>query len=193
MEEIQEQFLPLAGGAGDTARSPGLHVSHIIKDIMVDLYPKRFKRNEEEIPWALMEMGFVWEEVISLGLVKRFFVDDVIFQPGEIELDMNGTTCYMTPDGYHVKDDCVEEYKFTKASARKDIDDPFFMHWVMQTQAYCLGMGCLMSRFRILFVNGDYKEKRDPLVRVWNVSFTPRELDENWDMLTNHAISKGWV
>ncbi len=58
VEEIQEQFLPLAGGAGDTARSPGLHVSHIIKDIMVDLYPKRFKRNEEEIPWALMEMGF---------------------------------------------------------------------------------------------------------------------------------------
>ena len=195
VEEIQEQFLPLAGGEGDTTRSPGLHVSQIIKDIMVTVYPERFNRDESNIPWALMELGFVWEEVLSQALVSRFRSDreSVIFQPGEIELDMYGTPCYMTPDGYHVKDDCIEEYKFTKASARREIDDPFFTHYIMQTMAYCLGMGCLMSRFRVLFVNGNYRDKRDPLVRVWNVHFTSRELKENWMALSNHARSRGWV
>ena len=197
VEEIQEKFLPLVGGTDDDQpRSPGLHVSHIIKDIMKEVEPERFKdRTGEEMPWALMEMGFVWEEVLSLGLISRYrkSKETIIYQPGEVMLMMDNTPCYMTPDGYHIEDDCIEEYKFTKSSARREIDEPFFAHWIMQTMAYCKAMDCTVSRFRVMFVNGDYRESRNPIVRVWNVTFTERELKENWEMLTNHARSKGWL
>ncbi len=199
VEEINEQFLPLPEGAHYTpqVRSPGLHVSQIVKSICQELYPRRFGKagEEEDFSWERMEMGFAWEEVLSQGLITRFnrVRSDIIMHPGEVEVDVDGTTIYMSPDGINLEEESVEEYKCTWASSfTRKIDDDFFAHWIWQTKAYCYGVGMEATIFRVLFINGDYRGS-GPVVKTWRVEFTELEIEENWEMLCNAARSKGWL
>lgn len=177
-------------------RSPGLHVSDIIKDICVEIFPKRFSRDDADMPWEKFELGFTWEAILAQTLAARFREgrSDIVVHPGEIYAD----GIYMTPDAVDFKTYTLEEYKCSWARSTREITDDLFWHWIVQAKAYCYGMQqCGLpftkSILRVLFINGDYREHRNAVVRVWELEFTQLEIKENWEMLVQHAKSKGWL
>ncbi len=172
-------------------RSPGLHVSDIIKDIMQRLAPNRFGKPDqpqEDLPFTKFEVGFAWEELMGRMLGSRMVPTASIIRPGEIEMD----GIYMTPDWFDVERYRPVETKATWATARRNIDDPFFWHWIVQVKAYAKGCGAVEAQICAFFIMGDY-HGNFPLVRIWNLKFTKLEIDENWHMLVAHAKHRGWV
>jgi hypothetical protein len=178
------------------ARTPGLHVSEIIKSICVELDPKRFTADSDKLPWNKFESGFSFERVLEMAFMSR---RDGIFRPGEIVKD----GVIMSPDGidpdgssfsFGVNDDWIlEEFKFTWMS---DFDCPHhakFWHWLVQMKAYAFALETLKARLRVLFVNGDYRDGYKPSYKVWDILFTYEELQENWAMLMGHARAKGML
>lgn len=181
-------------------RTPGLHVSQIIKSICVELDPKRFSQENERLPWERFETGFTFERVLEMAIQAR---RANIFRPGEIEKD----GIIMSPDGIDLDstaflfntifipgwDDCVlEEYKFTWMSSNEAPTASKFLHWFWQMKAYCYALQTLRARLRVMFVNGDYRGS-GPQYRVWDVLFTEAELIDNWQMLLGQARAKGWL
>jgi hypothetical protein len=176
-------------------RSPGLHLSSIIKDICVDLDPKRFMQTGQ-LPFERFETGFSFERVLEIAFASR---RAGIFRPGEVERD----GVIMSPDGvdpdgstfsFAISDDWIlEEYKLTWMS---DFDCPHavkFIHWIWQMQAYARALETQKARLRVLFVNGDYRNGYVPSYKVFDIAFTQEELDQNWAMLIAHARRKGML
>jgi hypothetical protein len=181
-------------------RTPGLHVSQIIKSICIDIDPKRFTQENERLPWERFESGFTFERVLEVALQSR---RADIFRPGEVEKD----GIILSPDGIDAAGDefsfaatwvpgyvdwVLEEYKFTWMSSREAPDAAKFIHWFWQMKAYCYALETLRARLRVLFVNGDYQGS-GPQYKVWDIQFTERELIENWNMLLGQARAKGWL
>lgn len=164
-------------------RTPGLHLSQIIKSICIEMDPKRFKHQDGPLPWDRFEAGFSFERVLEMAFQSR---RDGIFRPGEIERD--GIIC--SPDGIDPTDWRLEEFKFTWMSSYDAPEHAKFRHWLWQMQAYCYVLGTTRSRLRAFFVNGNYRGHQ-PEYRVWNIDFTEEELDQNWRMLKKHARDKG--
>ena len=182
--------------AGQPERTPGLHVSQIIKSICVEIDPKRFTQENERLPWERFETGFTFERVLEVALQSR---RAEIFRPGEVEQD----GIILSPDGidpdgsvfsFATLNDpyILEEFKFTWMSVREAPQHSKFLHWFWQMKAYCHVLGTPRARLRALFVNGDYKGS-GPLYRVWDIQFTEQELLDNWQMLVQHARAKGWL
>ena len=171
-------------------RSPGLHVSDIIKDIMQKLAPSRFGKpgEQESLPFAKFEVGFAWEELMGRMLGSRLVPGKSIVRPGEMEVD----GIFMTPDWFELDPYRPVETKATWATARRNIDDPFFWHWMVQIKAYAYGFEAVEARMCVFFIMGDYKGNF-PIVRIWDLKFTKLELTENWHMLLSHAKHKGWI
>lgn len=183
IDQLDFDFRPSGTGG---PRSPGVHVSQIVKSIMQILAPKRFDP-ASGLNWEKIAAGWAWEEVLGDGFCK--LNQDVIQQFGELELDgISGT-----PDGYNPNENALEEYKATWASARRDITDDLFYHWLLQTQAYLKMAGLDTVIFRVFFVCGDYTHPFAPCWRSWRLTFEQSELDANWSVLLRHARKKGWL
>ena len=181
---------------GSPVRTPGLHVSQIIKSICIDIDPKRFKQENERLPWERFETGFTFERVLEMALQSR---RADIFRPGEVEQD----GIILSPDGIDPDGSIfsfatpgdpfiLEEYKFTWMSSREAPDATKFLHWFWQMKAYCHALQTTRARLRVMFINGNYTDN-SPIYRVWDIQFTERELLENWHMLVQHARAKGWL
>jgi hypothetical protein len=127
------------------------------------------------------EVGFMWEELLSATLKAR--LPDRI---GEIVLD--GIT--MSPDGLDVEEWVLWEYKAVWHSSKRSPADNF--KWQSQVKGYCKGVGTLEAKMAILYLNGDWRGG-GPEYRGYKISYTQLEVDENWQMLVNHARSKGWL
>ena len=56
----------------------------------------------------------------------------------------------------------------------------------------CYHLELAHARLLAFFINGNYRHT-GPELLAWDIEFTKRELDENWRMLKNHAISKGML
>lgn len=163
----------------DIDRSKGLHLTDIIKDIMVT--SGMMEDGGPFMPNLRTEMGFIWEDLISAVLRER-----TPCRPGEISLD----GIAMSPDGFDWEGWILWEYKATwKSSNRSPLDD---WRWMAQVKSYCKGMGCTQCKMWVLYVNGDYKGQ-GPSSQLFTIDFTQQEIDENWEMIINHARSKGWI
>jgi hypothetical protein len=196
-------------------RSPGLHLTDITGLIMKRVDPKRYAREFDEADsenWQ--EAGFIWEEILGEALAARALRNNVLpwgelgevrFRPGEVELD--GIT--MSPDALAFlpgRDEPVlEEYKATWKSMtpwmtiedpdeRKvaALEDTRFLPYLLQIKSYLKGVGGRRARLVIFFINGDYKAYI-PRARGFELTFTQRELDENWTMIKNTARKEGWL
>lgn len=170
-------------------RSPGLHASRIIKDIMIGIDPKRFNRGEGEPPLEYVVPGLLFESMLEREAAHFLAKSGKLMRPGEIERD--GITC--TIDGIDTDLWVVHEYKLTWMSSRGAVGDRKFWHWIVQIKTYCYLMDTLSAMLHALFVNGDYREGRKPQVLSWSLNFTKIELNDNWQMLIMHARSKGWL
>ncbi len=178
-------------------RSPGLHVSTLLKRIAIALgLIKSLKAmggkwkaepviDEEAFPLQ-MALGLAYEDFMSLQY------PEMIYHPGELVLDgIAGSPDGITPlpdlpqyEG--LGDAVVDEFKFTYKSGRHDINHPNYKMWLWQIMAYCKMLGVLCARLHVLFVNGcyDYAAPGLPcLYRIYCIQFTQDELDRNWEML----------
>lgn len=164
-------------------RSEGLHLSTVIRSILADLDPKTY--GPDSAPdWNRFEMGFTFERVLEHAFATRR--EDIV-RPGEFVLD----GIAMSPDGIAVDAWRLEEFKLTWKSMREAPHGRKFWPWIVQMKAYCKGIGAQHARLRALFVNGDYRDGYQPQFRAWDFEFSAREIDENWDMVVNHARAKG--
>jgi hypothetical protein len=195
LDQANEERLVIAP---DTGRSPGpAHVSNIIRDIEnTVLKPGQRRKYDDLSPeekrrmGAYVSVGWAWEEAIRGALLASGagpLSSERFISPGECVLD----GIYGTPDWLDVDDYCVEEFKATWRSSRRPLD-PDFWHWLVQIKAYCKMLGCTWARLRVFYVNGDYRDS-GPQIKHFRLEWSKLEIDQNWEMLKNHAKSKGWV
>lgn len=181
-------------------RSPGCHVSDIIKRVLVKLDPKRYGKDQQaDDTENWQETGFIWEDILGRAIATRGEQGDR-WRPGEVTLDHVAGSPDSIESG--VQDDdppfVVGEYKATWKSCR-DIDTPTpgaglidskFIGYLIQLQAYCHMIQTTRARLYILFMNGDY-QRYVPQMRCYQIDFTPRELQEQWRSLLNTAKKEG--
>jgi len=126
------------------------------------------------------EKGWLWEVVLSMGYGEK-----AAYRPGEIELD----GIVGSPDGIRYDDPAelipiVEEYKCTSYSPNKPITEHW--RWMAQVKAYCEMVGATKCIFRVLHIR-----EFVPVPKIWELVFSQRELDENWEALVNQAKTMG--
>ena len=164
-------------------RSQGLHLSTIIRSMLVDLDPVKYDPGK---PMDLLriEAGFAFERALEQGLSKAF--PQLHTHPGEFWID--GIVC--SPDGYDLETLTVHELKCTWKSSNYPIEDRRFWHWLVQIKGYCSALNTLSAVLWVFFVNGDYRNS-GPQLKRWDLTFDALELAENWQMLCNHAKARG--
>ncbi len=180
-------------------RSPGLHMSQIYGALYEELEPKRFKSTGGP-DTVKMEIGTAFEETLELALAARLLGD----RPGEFAALADahvvpvGTpkSIIFSPDQFFYNGTtCGGEFKATWMSIRNGIEDKRFSKWFCQMMAYGKPLKMRQWRLYVLFVNGDYTYKPPhggPHLRAWDVEFSQRELDDNWQMLMRFAKRKGF-
>jgi hypothetical protein len=175
--EIESEF-PLTGPGDRTTER--LHLSDIYSDLENSLFPKTSNADMNNPLWG--EVGFLWE-----GVLSRSLADHCSPRPGEVELD----GVVGSPDGYDPETGMLDEYKCTWKSI-KNAHPENVWKWQVQVKGYCKMLGVTTVRFHILYLMGDYRGS-GPLYRSYVFSYTQQEIDENWQMVVNHAKAKGWL
>ena len=185
--KLLELEMPILG-TGNNPRSVGLHLTDIIKDLMV--VSGMAQGNQTWSRQPTMNAGFIWEEVIfanweevmSDALAKLMGRKLSWYQTGEI----NYGSIYLTPDGLDVASVpwILQEAKCTwKSSKNSPVDN---WRYMVQAKSYCMALNIDRVMFHILHLMGDYKGS-GPCYRPWLITFQPHELVENWQMILNHA------
>ena len=162
-------------------RSPGLHCSDIYNSLYQELEPTRYVVGSP--PNATkMAMGLAWETYLESLLITQGIEAK---RPGE----------FTAKEGYVFTPDllidnghsCIGEIKLTWMSSHEDISSPKFAKWMTQVKDYCYNLKIPRARFYPLYVNGNYRERRDPELLPVDVEFSAKELQETHLMLMNHA------
>lgn len=175
-------------------RSAGLHLSDIYKDLEETL-GKKYREMGEEQRHSYFSIGYLFEHVVGLALGLAL-ADATTVRPGEFNRDgITGSPDLVdlsNPDRW-----VVVETKATYLSYNKMGDDAKglggeFWAWKVQMAGYCYMVGTTDVRLKVVFLCGDYRPPR-PLFRQWNITFSERELAENWSMIKSHARKRGWL
>lgn len=168
-------------------RSPGLHISDLYNSLYQDLEPKRYA-NTGGPNTLKMAMGLAWEAHLEKCFLRAGLS---IERPDEC----------MTEEGIAFSPDLIifnghirqGEIKLSYMSEADSLDDPKFAKWLTQAKAYCHHLGTNLTTFYVLFVNGNYRDRRDPSFRAYEIEWTAQELKDNWQMLLNHGRHKGLI
>jgi len=177
VRELKEEFPWTTEQTGK--RSTGKpHVTGLIRALEVGIQETSGKAISDATRMQF-EKGWLWEATLSMA-----FGEKSAHRPGEIELD----GIVGSPDGLVLdsKGDIVsvEEYKCTAYSSDKPITEHW--RWMAQVKAYCKMVGATKCVFRVLHLSFV------PVYKVWELVFSQRELDENWEALVNQAkVMKG--
>lgn len=188
--------------ASDLVRSTGLHMSTIYNDLYQELEPKRFVKGSTPSP-ALLAVGTALEQYTE-RLLLRFGVDAT--RPDE----------FRTPDKYSIafSPDLLiangvmkgGEIKATFMSmkgwpepGKSDVAmPPKAAKYATQSMAYGHNLEIPDWIFYIWFLKGKWEKKAledQPLAqfRAFHVTYTAREMREEYEMLINHAKHKGML
>lgn len=186
IEELEDDQIALNQLAGTAERSKGLHLSDIIKQMAFEREPERFPKTPDgkPDPMAMMrfEVGFTWEQVLERALHDR---TPNLHRPGEFTLD----GIIMSPDALDPDGWVLEEWKATWSSTKHDLQDRFW-YWFKQIMAYARALKTNVAILRVLYINGDYKPML-PQIKCFRLTFTDRELEENWQEILNFARARG--
>ena len=94
---------------------------------------------------------------------------------------------YLTPDGYHIDDVMLEEWKYTTKSSDNDIRGYKFRRWLSwQIPSYLKALGLNVCRLRVYFARGNYKSPV-PVWREYILNYSGLEIDETWDSICINA------
>lgn len=194
--DIERRVIPVMG---ETERSSGYHVSGILRAVAVNSgililgnsgsgnvdstkSPASSANSavmdvDEEIMPLRMALGMAWEEW-AVGLYP-----EIIWQPGERrEAGISGSV-----DGITIGagwNDIVEEFKCTWKTLRRGIGEHWL--WMKQGQAYCHLWETDLCRYHVCYVNGDYRQRREPVYMRYLVQFTEREIQAAWRLIYNN-------
>lgn len=205
MAPVQVALLDYPVATPESAgRSPGLHVSRIIRNIAieakilkipVDVDTLSLREAGTEEFWASLPEGDRLRMSIGLAWEAWYIphLQDVVDHPGEMACE----GIFMTHDGESLdvvyregREDhllAVHEIKATYKSTKTvgNLDTQWM--WLAQIKAYCHGLGTRLAYLHVLFVNGDYSYPMTPKLKVWRLEFTDDEIAENWELLTSYA------
>ena len=178
-------------------RSPGLHVSGVLKPVAVGLgVLKAGEKLEEEYPWRCA-MGNMFEEYIfSLPPLNTSK-----WQPGErckdkiygtadglgwVALNMRQTKAGIwTYEKRNLTYTCLDETKCTEKKVRSGEDFISYSDnwmWLYQCAAYCALYGQQIVRWVVLFYRGDWRGS-GPVCKEYVVYFSEKEIDGAWKMI----------
>lgn len=194
VEEIQFNLvLPQDG-----TRTPGLHLSDVIRDLAVKSGVLDAKWLQADLSPMMMMLGLAWEEWVS----KQH--SEVVFHPGEVIRDgilmspdgvtlLGGELSIVRSDSRHGKTR-VNEFKYTRKSSR-GFDEALrkgskkVWMWLVQIMSYALALDALEAFLHVLFANGDYNREDgegNPEYRIYRLLFSRIELVRNWEMVVRH-------
>ena len=184
--EYEFEDAPFPAIMWETPRTPGLHLSDIIDDLLnksgLGYKGKGFTDME-----LTAEMGLLWERVLSLVAAQKYANNPL----GEIEKD----GVLMTPDGIGPDPKgevpmVLEEYKITWKSNKSHPNE--IIRHMMQVKSYCWAIDTNVCVMKTMYIMGDYRGS-GPTYRQSRITFTKRELVENWDILISHAKKEGML
>lgn len=171
------------------ARSGGLHLTPIIRDIEHTMKPRDEWCTEDELAF-FGAGGFLWERVFGEAHRDSVVSGDLV-RPGEWSLD--GITG--SPDLIRQSDWCLIETKCTWKGLRQweplTLERNFWL-WVAQVKSYAKMIGTNTAEIHVFFVAGNWRPPV-PTVRSLRLKFSDQELDNNWKMIVNHAKNRGWL
>lgn len=153
-------------------RTPGLHISDIIADLVVCV-PSLAKvlDMEAEARDAMFTLGLGWEDAV-LAYVGW----------GSVQQTVEGIV--LSADALDPIEARIHEAKCTWKSMRGfNVLDQW--RWMTQVKGYCYGYGCDEASLWALHLNGMYAPP-SPVVIEYRLSFSQMELAENWAMLIQH-------
>lgn len=158
-------------------RSVGLHVSAIIRHIMVTsgLAESGNDFTDDDLN-MFATIGRLWEQMLA----------DVLFRPpryirpGELELD----GIFGSPDAVDCDDSCLMEFKVTWKSSNRAIES--FFKYMLQVKAYCHMLKLTRCRLYVFFVCGNWRPPI-PQFKAWEIEFSEHELKDNWRMLVRNG------
>lgn len=174
----------------ELVRSPGLHASDIYGALYKELDPRRYDYGDSEPNPLLLALGTAWEK----HLEHLFALNGVVVErPGE----------FMSPEGIAYSPDLIffngctrlGEIKMTSMSA-KDMPTtecnnlpPKLDKYLTQMMLYAYWLGLTDGWLAILFNHQPWA----PDLRVFNLRWTQRELDDNHAMVINFARERGML
>lgn len=178
----------------EVPRGAGVHASGIIRNIAIEMgvlqttEPDALSLKDNRViddPLAILRMGIglAWEEYYIAKILPKY---GVVKHPGEMCLD----GVHMTPDGESVDHFgkkvslVIHEVKATYKSSNRDIEKEWM--WITQLKCYCKAAKTLHGKLHVLFLCGDYKFPLRPDNIVWDITFTQKELDDNWGLMTDY-------
>jgi hypothetical protein len=171
-------------------RSPGLHLSDIIRSLLHQIdpktYPERYRPDLASLDASTLirfEAGFLFERLFGVAMAERLASR---FTNGEVAVQREVTRddIIMTPDIYDGL--AVTDTKLTWKSSRGAPSDRKFAAWWWQLKSYCHAYGTHIGRLEVLFVNGDYRGS-GPQWLAWEAQFSEDELQANWRMVLAEA------
>lgn len=188
----------------EAPRSPGVHVSSVIRNIAIE---NKILKAEwvDDLSLVDLDQGAWWAHLshgnqvrIAMGLAwEQWYIpqlQDVADHPGEMELD----GIYMTHDGEsldmvvsnHAPSiwvPSIHEVKLTYKSTKTVGDLSSQWLWLAQTKAYCKGLGTRIAFVHVNFACGDYSYPITPQLKCWRVEYTQAEIDDNWELITSYV------
>lgn len=175
--------LPSEADDATSGRNPGLHVSGIIKHLLLLIDPKKYGGFADDGVRLLWEMGLAWEDIaLSRSFWRRILkrtYPKASFKQIQVEKDGIWGTCDMLTLADRAT---ITESKLTQISMVNEIDGMKFWSWRVQMMSYCYMWDARNALLPVCFLNGDYRPKRIAL-RAWDVKFKLSELEANWAMM----------
>jgi hypothetical protein len=176
---------------GAQARSPGVHLSNILKPIALSMGFWKPEAEDEEMCQVAgleqfsmqslkrMALGLAWEQWLGPQLTG------VNFHFGEVSAD----GIIMTPDGFDFTDWHLHEFKVTWRSSRRPVEGEWY--WLAQVKGYLKGMGPdPEGRYRaslwVYYVNGSYQGGPSPEFLRHDLEFESGEIEGNWRLVVNY-------
>jgi hypothetical protein len=215
-----EHGLPLAQNAPDYVRSPGLHMSDIYNSMFKGIDPKRYDKrdedgNPEELNRAKLEAGMGFEVRLEPLIEAKWggcrpgelftqHARDCTGYPlpvrnGDVLCHCGAGIAY-SPDWLFTESDpmVLGEFKFSWYSNKEFPEDPKFDKWVCQCQCYLIHLKLTTVWVFPFWVNGSYPRggkgvwapPTPDFTRGYELEFTVKELQNNWNAMLRHAWKK---
>lgn len=186
-----------------TPRTPGIHVSGVIRAIAIEagILPQEWtddlslcdvREIKDEVALLRISIGLAWEEWYIPQILGPEL--EVVDHPGEYCVD----GIYCSPDGESLS--CVftdnkyrltmHEVKATYKSTNTVGDVRGEWLWLTQIKAYCKARGTRFAMLHVLFLCGDYKFPITPQLKHWAIEFEQEEIDDNMQFLADYRDEK---
>lgn len=195
-------------------RSLGVHMSDLYNDYYAVKEPKRFDTSK---PMDVIRVvaGLALESALEDGLARQLGVllggerpgelttaNGLPFSPDLILFDARGTVLgeikctWMSCRECPISAAMAKEAGLSSSAVNWDGTDPDvtfpkkFDKYFTQILVYSYHLHIRHARLFICFINADYRPPK-PVLLYWDLEFTQREIDEEWQKISNHARTRG--